>query len=107
MSKEALESLSREELIALLRQERETFSEKFERHRQTKETLVAEVELHTETIRKLDRRREQLEHRLALVLKQLYAQRRERFIDPDRARRRSTTWKCTVSMFTSLAMWGC
>ena len=82
MSKDALESLSREELIAMLRQERETFCEKAEQHRQTKETLVAEVELQTQTIRELDRKREQLEHRLALVLKQFYGQRRERFIDP-------------------------
>ena len=81
-----MESLSREELIALLRQRRqenETLTAEVERHRQTKETLAAEIELQTQTIRELDRKREQLEHRLALVLKQLYGGRRERFIDPD------------------------
>ena len=39
--------------------------------------------MQTQTIRELDRKREQLEHRLALALKRLYGQRRERFIDPD------------------------
>ncbi len=52
MSKNALSQLSREELITLVERERETFA--------------AEIELQTQTIEELQRRREQLEHRLRL-----------------------------------------
>lgn len=72
MNKDVLKSLSRDELISLLLQKQ-----------QEQETRVAEIELLTKTTEKLARKTEQQEHRIALLLRQLYGQRRERFIDPD------------------------
>ncbi|EAQ81528.1 IS66-like element ISBlma9 family transposase [Blastopirellula marina] len=90
MSTDALSQLSREELIALAERERETFAlqaesqaETIRRLEQQQETLATKLELQTQTIQELQRKREQLEHRLALALKQLYGQRRERFVSPD------------------------
>ena len=48
-----------------------------------RETLAATAELQSQTIAEQARRQEQLEHRIAQLLKQLYGRKSERFVDPD------------------------
>ena len=47
------------------------------------QTLAVKSELQAKTIAEQARRQEQLEHRIAQLLKQLYGRKSERFVDPD------------------------
>lgn len=48
-----------------------------------RETLAAKSELQSQTIVEQARRQQQLEHRIAQLLKRIYGRRSERFVDPD------------------------
>ncbi len=76
--------------IAMLRQllldrdhELNSFRDRFKLQSENIETLQSQVELQSHTIQEQARGQEELEHRIAKLLKQLYGSRRERFIDPD------------------------